>query len=378
MKTALLVLNFGGPQQEREVESFLYELFSDKDVIPMPFGRWGSETFADWLAPRRAPTTIAQYERIGGGSPLVPMTFRQADALGARLAEEGLELPIFVGMRYTRPTIKDALVGALEAGAGRIVALALYPHFSIATTGSAYNELARRMAALGADVPLHCVPAFFDDPDYVGAVADTVRRALAEVPPGAPPHLLFTAHGLPVSFIRKGDPYLDHIQATVRAVLQALHWRGSHSLAFQSRVGPAKWLAPSVEEELGRLADGPARSIVTVPVSFVGDHIETLYEIDVEYRELAHELGFPYFGRAAALDTHYRFVQALANQVLRAVSEPRARACVRCLLPANPALGVCDACGDTRGGPPSYLAYQAACPDAEIPGVTRPTSAHAN
>lgn len=373
MKTALLVLNFGGPQQEREVESFLYELFSDKDVIPMPFGTWGSQTFADLIAPRRAPKTIAQYDQIGGGSPLVPMTFRQADALGEKLAEEGLDLPIFVGMRYTKPSIKDALVGALEAGAERLVALALYPHFSIATTGSAYNELTRQMQALGAsDMPLHCIPAFFDDPDYVAALADTVRRALASVPPGAPPHLLFTAHGLPASFIRKGDPYLDHVQATVRAVIQTLQWRGAHSLSFQSRVGPARWLGPSVEEELGRLAEGPPRAIVAVPVSFVGDHIETLYEIDVEYKELAHELGLPHFSRAAALDTHYRFIQALATQVARALAEPKPRACVRCLLPKDEAHHARKTCLDCKYKKPAYLACQSACPEAEVPGVTRP------
>ena len=363
MKTALLIINFGGPQEASEVESFLYELFRDKDVIPLPGGAWLQELFARQVSRRRAPKIIAQYEQIGGGSPLFPMTVQQAEALHRALMAEGHELTLHLGMRYTRPTVLEALGEIKAAGAERIICLALYPHFSFATTGSSYNEVARGLAQLGmSDLPVTFVPAWHDDPDYLAAMAELVRSALAKVPEGATPHLLFSAPGLPVSFSTRGDPYQAQVQQTVRDVVKALGWEGTHSLAFQSRVGPERWLSPATDEELERLAAAGVEDVVVVPVSFVGEHIETLFELDIEYRHVAEQAGIRSYTRAPALDLHPRFIACLATQVRRALAE-RHRPCVRCLLPKDDTYHRQATCMDCQFQKPAYLAHLARPPE---------------
>ena len=356
MATALLVLNFGGPQRPGEVEPFLYELFRDPDVIPLPGGQAVRDCLADLICARRWTKTVAQYAEIGGGSPLVPMTFRQAEALAALLRSEGHDLSLHVGMRYTRPTIRQALQAIKAEGPARIVALALYPHYSFATMGSSYGEVDRQLAQLGmaADWPVTYVPAYPVDPDYVAAVAETVREAVHDLPPGATPHLLFSAHGLPVSFIEKGDPYQRHVQATVAAVVRELGWRGPYGLSWQSRVGPMQWLGPGTDDALRTLGATGCDAVVVVPVSFVGDHIETRFELDIEYRHVAEAAGITHWRRAAALDVRPRFIAALASQVRQALAgDVPAPGC--CLLPRPPGLeglqvapGGCGACKLSR------------------------------
>jgi ferrochelatase len=362
-KTALLVINFGGPQHVGEVETFLYELFRDKDVIPLPGGTYTQELFADLVSERRAPKTRAQYEQIGGGSPLNAMTYQQAEALHGRLAAAGADVSLHVGLRYSKPTITDALRAIRDEGADRIICLALYPHFSFATTGSSFNEAARALKKLGmTDIPVQFVPAWYDEPAYLAAIADRIRESLATFPSGAEPHLLFTAHGLPVSFIKRGDPYQMHVQATVRDVVKHLGWEGHYSLAYQSRVGPSRWLSPSTDEELTRLGRAGVEAVAVVPVSFVGDHIETLYELDLEYRHVAEAAGIKHYVRVGALDTHPRFIEALAGVVQKALGPGKARPCVRCLLPRDAAYHAQATCPDCKFKKPSYLAPDAAGP----------------
>ena len=369
MKTALFVINFGGPQHAGEVEPFLYELFRDNDVIPLPGGPWVQDLFARQVSRRRAPKTIAQYEQIGGGSPLVAMTFQQAEALHQALERSGDPVSLHVGMRYTAPTIEGALEAIRASGAERIVCLALYPHYSFATTGSSYNAVARALERLDMlDRPIHFVPAWHDDPAYLEAMADRIREALARVPDCVTPHLLFTAHGLPVSFIQRGDPYQAQVQQTVRDVIKELGWTGAHSLAYQSRVGPVRWLSPATDAELERLGAAGCEAVVVVPVSFVGDHIETLFELDLEYGHVAHEAGIRHYIRVGALDTHPRFIDCLADQVRKALASARARACVRCLLPKDDSHHQLRTCPDCKFQKPDYMRLQAQGPSAEGEG----------
>ncbi|HEY9724254.1 MAG TPA: ferrochelatase [Oscillatoriaceae cyanobacterium] len=364
MKTALLVINFGGPQRAEEVEPFLFELFRDHDVIPLPGGPWIQDAFARRLSRKRAPQTIAQYARIGGGSPLVPMTFLQVEALEARLVEKGHALEVAVGMRYTGPTIREALAQLKSRGIERLICLALYPHFSFATTGSSYNAVAQALAELDmAGLPVSFIPAWHHDPGYLNAQADRVREALEKVPEGLTPHVLFTAHGLPVSFIERGDPYQAQIQNTVRDLVRKLDWQGPYSLAYQSRVGPARWLSPATDEELERLGHTGTQSVVVVPVSFVGDHIETLYELDIDYRGVAERAGIAHYLRAGALDVHPEFIGALATQVEQAIAA-RTRPCVRCLLPKDEAYHAQSRCPDCQFKKPAYLGWRHVTPAA--------------
>lgn len=354
-KTALLVINFGGPQTAAEVEGFLYELFADKDVIPLPGGRYVQELFADRVSQKRAPATVAQYAKIGGGSPLVPMTYAQAEAVHAELKAGGLEIDLFVGMRYTRPFIREALSAIRDGGYARLVCLALYPHYSFATTASSYNEVARQLEKLDmGGLSVHFIPAWHHDPDYLAALVDRIGATLLGLPEGAAPHLLFSAHGLPVSFIERGDPYQAHVQQSVRDAVRLLGWTGGYSLAYQSKVGRARWLGPSTDDELRRLGASGVEAVAVVPVSFVGEHIETLFELDLEYRHVAEEAGIRHYARVAALDTHPRFITALANQVRQALGQPT-RACVRCLLPRERADHTAGRCPDCRFELPAYL-----------------------
>lgn len=359
MTTGVALLNFGGPQTADEVEPFLTNLFADRDVIQLPIGRRLQDRLARRVARRRSPEIIHQYEAIGF-SPLVPVSMRQAGALGAELRRRlGDAAPsIAVGMRYTAPWTRDAVAELKAAGVDSIVALALYPHYSIATTGSSFNDLTRSLVAAGmGEVPVHHVPAWFHHPGYLAAMAARIREGVARMG-GDDIHLLFSAHGLPSSYVRKGDPYQQQVHATMRAVLRELDWRGGATLAWQSRVGPVRWLSPSTEVALAQLGADGVRSLVVVPVSFVGDHIETLYEIDVTYRKNALDAGITRFALMPPLDEHPDLIACLADQVERALAKPADRVCVRCLLPREEAYHFARRCGDCHFRKPLFAVHE--------------------
>jgi ferrochelatase len=297
---------------------------------------------------------VAQYAQIGGGSPLSAMTYQQVEALTAALRERGHTPTVHVGMRYTKPSIATALKAIKASGATRLVCLALYPHFSFATTGSSYNEVARAMKRLGMErLPTTFIPAWYDHPAYLQAMVEKVQGALEGAPEGT--HILFSAHGLPVSFIQRGDPYQQQVQQTVRDVIKGLGWQGAFSLSFQSKVGPSRWLTPATDDELRRLGAAKTPAVVVVPVSFVGDHIETLFELDIEYRHVAHEAGLKDYRRAGALDVHPRFIDALADVTAKALGTPKGRSCVRCLLPRDEAHLQKPVCPDCNFRQPDFM-----------------------
>ncbi|MGM0575612.1 MAG: ferrochelatase [Myxococcota bacterium] len=336
-KRAVILENFGGPRSAEEVEDFLYHLFADPDVIHLPFGG----AFQRWVARRishdRAPTVIPDYEHIGGGSPLVETTYAQAKALERALVER---LPdeqrpsIHVGFRYTPPFIDEAVEEALETGAEHLVALPLFPQYSYTTTGSAHNAVAEALVRRGRErIPMAYVPAFYDHPGYVEAVVERVREGLAEAPDPDDVHVLFSAHGIPSRYLREGDPYPRQVQECVRRFVEALGGDRPWTLAWQSRVGPVRWLEPATDVELQRLAAAGTKSVLVVPVSFVGDHIETLYEIGVQYRELAESEGIEWFGVARGIDVHPGFIRCLADQVIDGFAGRFDGICYRCLVP---------------------------------------------
>jgi ferrochelatase len=311
-KTAVLLLQMGGPDSLDAVEPFLRSLFSDRDII-----RLGPAFFqpalARFIARRRAPKVEACYERIGGKSPIRELTEAQAAALEERLGDN---FRCFTAMRYWRPSTIEALAAVKRAGMARIIALPLYPHYSRATTGSGFNELRRVLSLAGVTFTVTFINSFHDSPLYLEALAETIDAGLSSFPPGEETTLLFSAHSLPVSFIESGDPYLSQVEETVRLVMERFPGR-RHELAFQSKAGPVKWLEPSTEETIARLAENGCRNILAVPVSFVSDHIETLYEIDVTYADLAMRKGILQFRRAPALNTRPLFIECLADLVLR-------------------------------------------------------------
>jgi ferrochelatase len=312
-KTGVFLLNMGGPDSLEAVQPFLENLFSDPEIIRFPLSWLIQKPLARRISTRRANRVSAHYRTLGGKSPLREITEAQAVALEARL---GAGFSVHVAMRYWHPFADEAVVKAREAGVDRIVVLPLYPHYCRATTGTSIADLDRALEAggLGA-LDRTVVEAYPDYPPYIEAMADCVREAV-EPNPGTV--LLFSAHGVPVSMIAKGDPYLAHVEATVAGIMASFEGV-DHRLAFQSRAGPVKWLEPSVEQALETLADEGVEDVTVVAVSFVSDHIETLHEIDIEYKELATELGIARFRRAPVPNTRPAFIDALAKRVEEAL-----------------------------------------------------------
>lgn len=312
-KTALLLLQMGGPDSIDAVEPFLLKLFTDRDIIKM-----GPAFLQPFLARRivkkRAPKVEEYYRQIGGRSPIRELTDAQAKGL-QHLLGDGYRC--FVAMRYSRPSTIDALAAMTREGISRIVVLSLYPHYSRATTGSSMNELQRVLRESGLKFRTTCIDRFYDHPLYIGALAEKVTQGLASFPDPKDVEIVFSAHSLPQSFIDEGDPYLSHIQETVRLVMERVE-AASHQLCFQSKASPVKWLEPSTEATIQRLAGAGRRNLLMVPLSFVSDHIETLYEIDIQYAEEAKALGVERFVRSESLNSSPLFLECLADLVNKA------------------------------------------------------------
>ena len=306
----VILLNLGGPETLADVEPFLVNLFSDRTIIrlsPFPFLQ---KFIARRIAAKRAPKSCEAYRLIGGGSPLARITGEQGRGLAEALAADG-DFQVRMAMRYWRPGAETALAEFAQAGIRRIVALTLYPHYSRATTGSSLDDLRGAIAASGHAFELAEVREWPDQPDYVGCLAESIRNGMAGFG-GEPAQLVYSAHSLPVSFIREGDPYLDQIKRTIAAVEKITGMAGR--LCFQSRSGPVEWLTPSTPEMLEQLAGEGVKNVLMVPISFVSDHVETLYEIDIQYREQAKELGMR-LERTGSLNTHPLFIAGLATLV---------------------------------------------------------------
>jgi len=307
-KTAVLLLQMGGPDSLDAIEPFLFNLFSDRDIIRIG-PAFLQPLIARFISRRRARKVREYYRQIGGRSPIRELTEQQAAELEKVL---GSDYRCFVAMRYSHPDTSEALNAIKQEGISRIIALSLYPHYSRATVGSSINELERVLSQPQPD--LTYIRQFYDHPAYISALSEKIERGLAGYTDRSTVHLLFSAHGLPQSFIDSGDPYLDHIQTTVRLSME--HFEGiSHSLAFQSRAGPVKWLEPSTEAQIAELAAAGCKHLLMVPLSFVSDHIETLYEIDIQYRDEAAALGITDFRRTEALNSSPAFINCLAELV---------------------------------------------------------------
>lgn len=318
----VLLFNMGGPGTLADVEPFLVNLFSDRDIIELPLGALLQPLVARIIAKARGNGVRRNYASIGGGSPQLRLTRAQAQALNHRLDRDGGQrFVVEVAMRYWQPGTEEALERLAAAGVSRLVTLTLYPHYSRATTGSSRKEFERVLAqAKWRDrFEVTHVESYPDHPSYLDAMAGTVRRALAGFPAATrdTATILFSAHGLPQKFIDEGDPYVDHTHRTVQGILARLQVPNPHVLGFQSRTGPVTWIGPGTEHVLRELAGKGVRDVLMVPVSFVSDHIETLYEVDQLFRDDAMAAGIIDYRRSEALNTHPLFIEALADLVGR-------------------------------------------------------------
>lgn len=319
-KIAVVLFQLGGPDSPAAVEPFLYNLFCDPDIINF-FGAWfARRPLARWIARKRAGVVREHYDAIGGQSPIRVLTERQARALEAALAPH-CNARCFIAMRYWNPLTEEAAREVNAFGAQEIVLLPLYPQYSFATTSSSLKEWNRVFRPNGAAPRVHAIEQFFDHPLYVQSVAEKIALTLThfDQPDGA--HIVFSAHGLPLSLIERGDPYARQVAETVRMVMEHGAWKNAHTLCFQSKVGRRKWLSPSLVETIDRLARSGEKKLLIVPVAFVTEHIETLHEINIEARAEALKLGVEQFEMMPAVGDSSTFISALADLVLHSVDQ---------------------------------------------------------
>jgi len=314
--TGIVLLNMGGPDSLSAIRPFLARLLSDRELIRLPLAPLTQPLFA-WIVSRvRARKVGKYYEEIGGGSPIAELTGRQGAALEEMLTETGGNFRVYVGMRYWYPLTKHAVLEMKEDGVARGIALPLYPQYCAATTGSSLSDLRRWMRWAGAGFLLTEVKSWPDHPGYIAALCGKIEDTLAGESPGKT-HLLFSAHGVPKSFIDEGDPYQAETEKTVAAVMERFPGI-SHSISYQSRLGRTEWLKPDTVEEVLRLGREGIQRLVVVPVSFVSDHIETLHELDIRLKKTAGEAGIPAFFRVPALNDSPAFIRALRDIALSA------------------------------------------------------------
>lgn len=320
--TAVVLLNLGGPDSLDAVEPFLYNLFCDPFIIDLPLGFLFRKPLAKRISSKRSKEVRHFYQLIGDKSPLLELTQQQAQALERRLKEFG-HYKVFIAMRYWHPFTEEAMQEVRESGAISVVLLPLYPQYSRTTSTSSIAEWKRLARKHGVDkIPTRIIPSFHNDTNYIAAVAENLRRCLKEnwQPQETQPHILFSAHGVPVSVIEGGDPYKAQMEETVRLVMEAIQYSHPHILCYQSKVGKAEWLKPSTEETIKSLASKGVKDMLVVPIAFVSDHSETLYELDILLKGVAMEAGVKKYVRVPSLNSSPRFINALAELVRNAAS----------------------------------------------------------
>lgn len=315
-RIGVVLFQLGGPDTLEAIEPFLFNLFSDPDIIDFPFARIGRKPLAKLISSTRARTVQHHYATIGGGSPIRRFTEQQARRLQLKLKQSGLDARCFVAMRYWHPFTAQAIEQLRAARCDEVVLLPLYPHYSSTTTGSSLNEWRRLFQE---DIPVHCVAPFYQHEGYLRSLVEKVDEALVRFAEPARPEILFSAHSVPLAVIEKGDPYQRQIEETVALLMRHGGWENQYRLCYQSKVGASKWLQPSLHTALRELAAEKDREVCIVPISFVSDHVETLGEIDHEARAEAAKLGIKRFEMTSGLNDSPTFIAALADLVASAI-----------------------------------------------------------
>ena len=325
-RTAVLLFNYGGPGSLDDVRPFLRNIFADPFILDLPQALAPLRGALAWLiSTSRARASRACYAAIGGRSPLNEETDKQARALALALARDG-DFIVLPAMRYWPPRTDEAIRRAIEAGAKRFVLLPLYPHYSRTTTESSLVDFRRAAREAGAaDLPAHIVRGYHDHPGFIDTVAQTIAAELEKLEDEERRRatLLFSAHGLPMKVIERGDPYQREIEESVRLVTERLGFQGPVRIAYQSKVGPVKWLGPTTEEVVGELAKNPQGPLLIYPIAFVSEHQETLYELDILYGDPARAAGLDYrrLPAAGCTPAFIECLRALTLEALRASPE---------------------------------------------------------
>ncbi|HVP48281.1 MAG TPA: ferrochelatase [Bryobacteraceae bacterium] len=313
-RIGVVLFQLGGPDSLEAIEPFLYNLFCDPDIIDFPFARIARQPLARLISMRRARHVAHHYAEIGGKSPILEFTRRQAEALESELRRE-FDARVVVAMRYWHPFTEEAIDELAAHAPNEVVLLPLYPQYSKTTTGSSINEWDRRFQPNGWNPRVHLVTEFYREPAYLDAVTAAIDASVRDFENPADVDVVFSAHSVPIAVIEHGDPYQRQIEHTVDLVWERGRWPARRHLCYQSKVGASKWLRPSMHETLRSLAAAGSRNVLVVPISFVSDHVETLHEIDIEHREQARSLGIENYRMMPGLNDSHEFIGALAGLV---------------------------------------------------------------
>lgn len=317
---AVLLVNFGGPDRLSSVKSFLYNLFADPTVLNFPFANLYRKPLAWFISNIRQRASGEMYKKIGGISSLIPLTYLQAGKLQQLFNRNNLLVDVFIGFRYCRPFIEEVLNEIKNIGYKKIIILPLYPQYSYTTTGSVQlvvDEWLRKRN----DVKLHFIKEWYKDEDYIEAYAGLITRALENLDLRSC-EIIFSAHSIPVFNIKNGDPYEKQITETCKLIIKKLNWKKRWHIGYQSKLGPVKWLEPGTDKVIEEIATrNKNANVLVVPISFVCEHVETIYEIGFLYKEVAKRCGIKKFARVPALNTDKYLIQALYNQVVSCLED---------------------------------------------------------
>lgn len=318
-KIAIILLNLGGPDSLDAVQPFLENLFNDPDIFKLPF----QKTLAKFISKKRAPKVQEEYNLIGGKSPIGMWTELQRKMLEDKLKQNNISADVFIAMRYWKPLTSETIEAISRNDYSKIILLPLYPHFSISTTGSSFNEWKRCYA--GDQSKVVYIDSYHTHPLYIKALNQRIDEGILLFPEEVRSHvqLVFSAHGTPVSYVKKGDPYSNQIRETIEQVMKARGNSHEHHLCYQSKVGPMKWLEPATDKMIEDLAAKEKKQLLIIPISFVSDHIETLFELDIEYRHVADKVGIENYMVMKGLNDSEVFIEGLKEILLEKLKEQK-------------------------------------------------------
>ena len=313
MRRAVILFNLGGPDKLESVEPFLFNLFNDPAIISIPsLFRY---PLAKLISKRRTPTAKNIYKEIGNKSPILELTRRQAKSLEENLLKKG-DYRCFVVMRCWHPRASDVINKVKEYNPEEITLLPLYPQFSATTSGSSINEWNKLCEKENYNIKTKTICCYPTEDNFIVSHVSLIKKTLSTVK-DRNFKLIFSAHGLPESKIKKGDPYQWHVEETVKEIMLKLKSENfDYVISYQSRVDPMKWIGPSTDEEIIKNSK-KKKGIIIVPVAFVSEHSETLVELDIEYKKIAQKNGCIFYKRVPALGSEENFIKGLAHLVLQ-------------------------------------------------------------
>ena len=325
-KIAVLLINFGGPSGLRSVKPFLYNLFSDPTVLNFPLAFLYRKPLAWLISNMRDMTSREMYKKISSISPLIPIAYLQAEKLQNLFSRNDLPIDVFIGFRYCRPSIESALTEISSGKYERLIILPLYPQYSYTTTGSAELVIDKWLKKNSLNgTKLHFIKEWYKDEDYIESYTKLISSSLSNLDLRST-EIIFSAHSIPVFNIENGDPYQKHIIETADLIINKLNWKKRWHLAYQSKLGPVKWLEPDTSKVIEQIAQrNKNTNILVVPISFVCEHVETIFEIGMLYKEIANKLGIKRFARVPALNTDKYLIQALYNQVVNCLENNKVK-----------------------------------------------------